>query len=126
ERLDQVLYNLVWNAIKHTSSETGTITMKASIHVNTCEVILSIQDNGFGIDEETLPYIFERFYKAEKITAENDPGGTGLGLAIAKEIIQAHDGRIWAESKENEGSVFYIALPLKRQGEEGETNAYSH
>jgi two-component system phosphate regulon sensor histidine kinase PhoR len=71
-------------------------------------VLIAVQDTGVGIPAGDLPRIFERFYKADRARSG---GGTGLGLAIAKHIIQAHGGRIWAESTEGEGSTFYFALP---------------
>ena len=72
-------------------------------------MIFSVRDTGVGIPAEVLPRIFERFFKADR---SRSGGGTGLGLSIAKHIIQAHGGRIWAESVEGEGSTFYFALPV--------------
>jgi two-component system, OmpR family, phosphate regulon sensor histidine kinase PhoR len=73
------------------------------------EVIVSVQDTGIGIPAESMPRIFERFYKADPARTT---GGTGLGLAIAKHIVQGHGGRIWAESVEGKGSTFHFTLLL--------------
>jgi two-component system phosphate regulon sensor histidine kinase PhoR len=73
------------------------------------EATVSIHDTGVGISAEDLPRIFERFYKADRARSG---GGTGLGLAISKHIVQAHGGRIWAESVEGRGSTFYFSLSL--------------
>jgi signal transduction histidine kinase len=102
-RIRQVLGNLLSNAIRY-SPPGSTITVSAFRQGG--EIWVSVQDQGPGIPEEDLPHIFERFYKADKSRAE---GGTGLGLAIAKEIVQAHGGRIWAENRG--GARFTFALP---------------
>jgi len=105
ERAQQVITNLVHNAIKFTPSG-GQVTLSAQPVGE--EMILSVRDTGVGIPADDLPRIFERFYKADRARSG---GGTGLGLAIAKHIVQAHGGRIWAESVEGKGSTFYVALP---------------
>src|SRR5690625_7170869 len=102
--MDQVFSNLVWNAIKHTHPTEGEIEMVISVEESTSEIILKILDNGEGIDEKVLPYIFDRFYKATTSFTQDDIEGTGLGLTIAKEIILAHKiGR--ASCRERDRSV---------------------
>jgi two-component system phosphate regulon sensor histidine kinase PhoR len=105
ERVQQVITNIVHNAIKFTLSG-GQVTLSAQPVGE--EVIISVHDTGVGIPADDLPRIFERFYKADRARSG---GGTGLGLSIARHIIQAHGGRIWAESVESKGSTFYAALP---------------
>src|SRR5690625_7298027 len=79
ERMDQVFSNLVWNAIKHTHPTEGEIEMVISVEESTSEIILKILDNGEGIDEKVLPYIFDRFYKATTSFTQDDIEVTGLG-----------------------------------------------
>ena len=74
---------------------------------------VSVNDTGVGIPEEDLQYVFERFYKADKARTLGK-GGTGLGLAIASNIINAHGGKIYAESKVGKGTSFIFLLPLKK------------
>lgn len=105
-RMEQVVVNLVHNAIKFTPAG-GTIRIQARPAEGTA-VLFKVSDSGVGIPAEDLPRIFERFYKADRARSG---GGTGLGLAIAKHIVQAHDGRIWVESKEGRGSQFFFTLP---------------
>lgn len=105
-RLEQVLVNLLHNAIKF-SSAGGTVRVRAE-EVDGV-VALSVEDDGVGIPEEDLDRIFERFYKADKARSST---GTGMGLAIARHIIDLHGGRIWAESTEGRGSRLVFTLPL--------------
>ena len=105
-RLEQVLVNIIHNAIKFTPSG-GRISISANARDN--DIIISVKDTGVGIPADDLPRIFERFYKADK---SRSGGGTGLGLAIAKHIVEAHGGKIWAESVEGKGSTFNFTLPL--------------
>jgi len=109
-RLRQVVINLVGNAIKF--SDPG-----ASVMVKTeCrdrELVFQVADRGIGISEESMKHLFERFYRAEDQMVK---GGAGLGLYISKQIIEAHGGRIWAESKMGEGSTFSFALPINSKG----------
>ena len=108
ERTKQVLTNIVHNAIKFTPGG-GCITISAARAGS--EIVVSVADTGPGIPARDLSRIFERFYKADRARAS---GGTGLGLATAKHIVQAHGGRVWAESREGQGSIFYFTLPAAR------------
>ena len=104
-RAARVVTNLIHNAIKFTPKK-GKVTVKAA--AGDGQVVVSVVDTGIGIAADDLPRIFERFYKADHARSG---GGTGLGLAIARHIVEAHGGRIWAESVEGRGSSFYFALP---------------
>jgi two-component system phosphate regulon sensor histidine kinase PhoR len=104
-RLEQVLVNILHNAIKFTH-EGGKV--RATIYTQGPNVIFRIKDTGGGIPAEDLPRIFERFYKSKR---PKQGSGTGLGLAIAKHLVEAHGGRIWAESRLGRGSTFYISIP---------------
>jgi len=108
--LEQVLINLLDNAIKY-GREGGNI--KISVNENPkAEIQVSVRDDGIGIPKEDLPRIFERFYRVDKGRSK-ELGGTGLGLSIVKHIVQAHGGRVWAESQIGEGSTFYFTLPKR-------------
>lgn len=116
DKMMQVIDNIMNNAIKY-SPDGGVITVRllqAQKHV-----ILSISDQGLGIPRKDLNKIFDRFYRVDKARSRKQ-GGTGLGLAISKEIVEAHHGRIWADSAEGSGSTFYISLPYEAISEEGE------
>lgn len=107
DRMEQVMTNLVDNAIRHTADD-GTITIHAKLINN--GVKIDVKDSGHGIPEEDLPFVFERFYKADKARTRGR-AGTGLGLAIVKNIIEAHRGTISVHSKENEGTTFSMYIP---------------
>lgn len=108
-RVQQVVSNLVHNAIKFTPAG-GTIHLIAQQKGH--HIITQVRDTGSGIPASDLPRIFERFYKADRARSS---GGTGLGLAIARHLIEAHNGHIWVKSKEGQGSTFYFSLPLANQ-----------
>ena len=110
DRMEQVFTNLIDNAIRHTK-ENGYVKVTAG---NTdTHLHISIEDNGSGIPEEDLPFVFERFYKADKSRTRNGKKkGTGLGLAIAKNIVEAHEGTINVKSMTGEGTTFEIKIPL--------------
>jgi len=105
-RIEQVLVNLVYNAIKFTNPG-GVITISVKTRDN--EIMVSVSDTGIGIPREELPRVFERFYKVNKA---RDDEGVGLGLAISRHIITSHGGKIWVESEEGKGSTFFFTLPL--------------
>lgn len=111
DRMEQVFTNLIDNAISHTE-ENGHV--KLHLRNNADGLTAIIEDNGSGIPEEDLPFVFERFYKADKSRVRNHKKkGTGLGLSIAKNIIEAHHGKISVKSKINEGTSFILHIPNK-------------
>jgi signal transduction histidine kinase len=115
ERIDRVFSNLIYNALKFTP-KGGTVTVSYGLGPSRGplgkpkDVVISIADTGGGIPAEDLPYIFDRFYKVQR--SRPAASGSGLGLAIARETVELHGGRIWAESKLNEGSKFSFTLPF--------------
>jgi signal transduction histidine kinase len=108
ERLHQVLFNLVDNAIRFTPAG-GEVRIEAHRHDGSVEV--SVADTGVGIPAEALPRLFERFYRVDSARARGD-GGTGIGLAIARSVVEAHGGTISAESEPGHGSTFTFDLPV--------------
>ena len=113
------LFEIIWNAVKHTLPGEGKIALDAEIIGSEMveadwKVSIRISDNGFGIPTDSLPFIFERYYQE---LAERSLGleseGTGLGLAITKEIILLHSGTIEVESEIGKGTLFTIELPLR-------------
>ena len=104
-RISQVFSNLLGNAIKFTSSG-GTVTLCAGVRDGMLSV--TIADTGRGIAPEDLAHIFERFWRPKA----SEGGGTGLGLYIARGIVEAHGGRLWAESSPP-GATFFFTLPLE-------------
>lgn len=114
ERMQQVVANLLHNAIKFTPAG-GTIHIRAYLaevdNSANGAIYVEVEDSGIGIPKRDLGRIFERFYKSDRARTRGG-GGTGLGLAIARHIVQAHDGRIWVRSKEGRGSTFTFTMPL--------------
>lgn len=106
-RVRQVVLNLLNNARRYT--EVGTVTLRATTAVN--EIIIQVQDTGPGIAPEQLANIFTEFYQVDH-SLSRQQGGVGLGLAICQRFVEAHDGRIWAESEPGVGSTFAFSLPL--------------
>ncbi|MGZ3460603.1 MAG: sensor histidine kinase, partial [Archangium sp.] len=104
-RVLQVFGNLLGNAVKFTP-DGGQLTVGARAHRG--EVHLWVRDTGAGIRPEALPHVFERYWQAK----DAESRGTGLGLYIAKGIVEAHGGRIWAQSQLGKGSIFTFTLPV--------------
>jgi signal transduction histidine kinase len=107
-RLGQVVDNLIGNAIKF-SPGGGDVVVR--LIEQDAEVHLSVSDQGIGIPAEQLPRIWERFYQVDGSTKRRF-GGSGLGLTIVKRIVEAHGGRVWAESTPGKGSKFTCVLPV--------------
>ncbi len=109
-RLQQVLGNLVDNAIKYGRSG-GNVWWTARA-TGTDKLEISVRDDGPGIPADALNRVFERFYRADKARSR-EAGGTGLGLAIVKHIVQSHGGEVWATSEVGVGTTFFFTLPLQ-------------
>ena len=105
-RLEQVLVNMIHNAVKFTRAG-GEVTLEAGVGERGGWFV--VRDTGVGIPAESLSRIFERFYRVD---VSRSGSGTGLGLSISKHIVEAHGGRIWAESEEGRGSAFYFEIPF--------------
>jgi two-component system phosphate regulon sensor histidine kinase PhoR len=105
QRLEQVLVNLIHNAVKFTRPGGEVVLLAEAIDGG---VRFAVRDTGVGIPADEVSRIFERFYRVDK---SRTGSGTGLGLSIAKHIIEAHRGKIWAESMEGQGSTFYFTIP---------------
>jgi len=108
-RIEQVLVNLLTNAIKYSPGENK---VNVRIDADKNNAVVSIQDFGFGITKKDQAKLFERFYRTSD-KKEMKIAGFGLGLYIAAEIVKNHSGKIWVESTKNKGSTFYFTLPLK-------------
>ena len=107
-RLEQVLINLIHNAIKFTPPG-GKINITSGQKENS--IVFAVQDSGVGIPAKDIDRIFERFYKTDRSRSKS---GTGLGLSIALHLVQAHQGRLWVESAINKGSTFYFSIPIAK------------
>jgi signal transduction histidine kinase len=112
ERVHQVLFNLVDNAVRYTP-DGGAVTVSA--HRNDGNVEIEVHDSGVGIVAEHLPRLFERFYRVDTSRSRADDGGTGIGLAIARSVVEAHGGHIRADSEPGRGSTFAFTVRLRRQ-----------
>ena len=110
DRIQQVLINLFSNAIKFSNSEKGLVSVFTIKSDNKVEI--TVEDNGKGIDENDLLSIFDKFYQSNNQTILK-PVGSGLGLAISKQIIESHNGKIWAENRKPQGARITFTLPFK-------------
>lgn len=111
KRIDQVFTNIIFNAIKYTEPKSK-IKIKFGTDQDQKNYVVSISDNGVGIPQEDLPYIFDRFYKTHTPTRLGKEPGSGLGLTISKEIITAHKGSISVKSNLGKGSTFTFSIPI--------------
>ena len=107
-KLNQVIYNLMENAVKYTQA-SGVI--RVSLQRQGRNAIFKVSDNGPGIPKENLPHIFDRFYRVDKARSR-EKGGTGLGLSIVHQLVLLHGGAINVESEEGRGATFIVELPL--------------
>ena len=113
--VDEIVYNLCDNAVKY-NRENGFV--RVSLDADQEYFYIRISDNGIGIPEESLPHIFDRFYRTD--TSRNSAqGGSGIGLSVVKKIIEDHGGYIWASGKEGEGTIIHFVL---RKYEEADTH----
>ncbi|GGD62471.1 sensor histidine kinase [Paenibacillus nasutitermitis] len=123
EKLGRVIANIAGNSMKHMDKSEKEIRIELNENRQDEEVTVKIIDNGRGIDEAGLPHIFDRFYRTDS-SRNTDTGGSGLGLAIVKQIIEAHGGRVWAQSVPGEGTaiLFTLKTPEGYKGESHEKN----
>jgi PAS domain S-box-containing protein len=111
DKLKQVIDNFVGNAVKY-SPGGSVITIRASIEGK--KVHVSVSDQGIGIPEDQLPYVWDKFFRAN-ISAEYAIEGTGLGLSITRHLVELHSGEVWAESEHGKGSIFHFIIPVRRE-----------
>jgi signal transduction histidine kinase len=107
EKLERVITNIVQNSVKHMDKVKKEIHVELRDRIG--EATIEVSDNGCGIDREAQPHIFESFYRADP-SRNTDKGGSGLGLAIVKQIVDAHGGKTWVESKAGEGTAIFFTL----------------
>jgi two-component system phosphate regulon sensor histidine kinase PhoR len=120
EKVEQVMLNLIGNALKY-SPDGGAIEI--SVRRLKEKAVVSVTDHGMGIDGDQLPYIFDKYHRGGKASGEGIRG-SGLGLFVTKSIVEAHGGRIWAESKEGKGTTVLFTMPLAAEaGQGGEVTA---
>jgi signal transduction histidine kinase len=122
KRIEQVLRNLLSNAIKY-SPDGGEITVRGRRDAGQFALIW-VSDQGIGIPQEDLERVFERFYRVENEVTER-VRGAGLGLAVCHSLVEAHGGRIWAESTPGSGSTFYFTLPVDEGSEPSRVGVFS-
>lgn len=119
DRLEQVLGNLIENAVKY-SPEGSDVIVEVEPDGN--RVITSITDRGIGIPNDELAQVFERFHRGRHVSSTNY-GGLGLGLYISKQIVERHNGAIWVDSRQGEGTTFFFAIPIATRGADEEREA---
>ena len=107
EQLRRVINNIIGNSIKYMNKSSGFINIRIKDVGDFIQV--EIEDNGRGIAQKDLPYVFDRFYRADA-SRNSATGGSGIGLSIVKKIIEDHGGKIWATSKEDIGTIMYFVI----------------
>lgn len=107
EQLKRVINNIISNSVKYIGNKKGALNIR--INDENDFIHVEIEDNGKGISQRDLPYIFDRFYRTDASRNSNQ-GGSGIGLAIVKKIIEVHGGKIWATSKENTGTIMHFII----------------
>jgi len=110
-RIEQALYNLVYNALKHSGASTVKVTLEVRSDCRSVSIV--VHDDGVGIPLSDQPHIFERFYRVHK-DRSRDAGGTGLGLSIVKHAVQAHGGSVSVQSYPGSGATFFMSLPIQQ------------
>lgn len=110
-QMNRVITNLIQNSIKFADPNKEQLAFTISLTHNQTDLVLTIADNGIGIDKKELPYLFERFYRVDKSRTPTVKG-SGLGLSIVKQIIDYHQGTITVTSKKGDGTNVIITLPL--------------
>lgn len=117
EKMNHVIYNLIDNAIRYSADPTDRESRYLKLEVRLDEwldeILFIVSDNGIGISQESIPYIFERFYKDDKARTREKQKGTGIGLSLVASIVKEHAGKVEVESQEGKGTVFTIRLPYK-------------
>jgi signal transduction histidine kinase len=109
-RIDQVITNLIKNAIDFVPADTGKIMLRVSKKEN--QIIFSVEDNGIGIPPNKIDSLFKKFYQIDTSLTRKH-GGTGLGLAISKGLVEAHGGEMWVDKEYMHGAKFIFTLPIK-------------
>ena len=107
EQIRRVIHNIINNSVKYLDKENGFINIRVRDVGDFIQ--FEFEDNGRGIAAKDLPYIFERFYRADA-SRNSATGGSGIGLSIVKKIIEDHGGKIWATSKESTGTTMYFVI----------------
>lgn len=117
EKMSHVIYNLIDNAIRYSADYSSDRKKFVNIEVKLDsvldEILFTVADNGLGISEESIPYIFERFFKDDKARTKPKQNGTGIGLSLVHSIVKEHAGKVEVESKLDQGTVFTVILPYK-------------
>jgi signal transduction histidine kinase len=109
ERIQQVVGNLLANALRHAGTEKPAVHITAAAHGQVVQI--RVIDNGPGLTAEEQQHVFDRFWRADAARGR-DQGGSGLGLAISRALVTAHHGQVWVESRPQQGATFVVALPL--------------